>query len=151
MGQLDWQSNTLRQGDVGHGKWVGTQGPCLGVGVVGTVKSNASRVIFTWDPLWTDRRLWKHYLRAISLAGGNKMLSGTRSDTTAMLFLTINCWPNITMPYYTSSQLQSQLYIYLHLLSSSCYIGKSRGTFGVTANPLGHLHCSAVSLIDEWH
>ena len=51
------------------------QGPMSGGGVVvGWVRSIASCVMVTWDPLWRewlmDRQVWKHYLPATSLAGG---------------------------------------------------------------------------------
>ena len=54
--------------NVGKGKGRSTGEGCGGC----TVRSNASRLLVTWDPPpWADRRLWKHYLPATSFAGDN--------------------------------------------------------------------------------
>ena len=56
---------------------------CQGNGGPSTVRSNASWVMVTWGPprghTHTQTQLWKHYLPATSLAGGNKRPLQTNS------------------------------------------------------------------------
>ena len=65
-----------RGGTLYSGGGGGALASCLHRGGACTARSNASWVMVTRIPLWSDGQDWKHYLPATSLAGGNKLLLG---------------------------------------------------------------------------